>query len=471
MKAKIILQYAIGPIGAAALSSITLPFIAWFFSTEDVGRLTMLQVVVGLSVSLFSLAMHQSYVREYHEEKDKEALLKLSIIPGLVLLTSFTVFFSIAPFSISNILFGIESTILSCLLFVCVYSAFFINFLAHAIRMQERGLAFSATQITPKALLLLFISLIMLLSLAAEFKTLMLMNTLSVFLSFLVFSWLTRKTWIIAIDKTVNIILLKKMLAYSLPLVMGGMAYWGLTAMDRFFIRSLSGFQELGVYALAASLAGAVSVLTSIFSSLWHPTLYRWVKEGVDKNKIQCVIESMVLVVTLVWSLIGMFSFLIPLVLPKEYFAIEYLIIACVAMPLFYLLSETTGVGIGISRRSTFSMLASLIALLINAILNYLLIPIYGASGAALASVIAFFVFFTVKTEASALVWVSLPRFKIYVILIGYIGAAFTVVLTKSSINQFYLVWCGLAIISSLLFKERLWSSVSYIVFKVKGNK
>ena len=59
-------------------------------------------------------------------------------------------------------------------------ASFFINFLAHVIRMQERGLAFSITQISPKLFLLILISLIMLFDLKAEFYTLMLMNTLAI---------------------------------------------------------------------------------------------------------------------------------------------------------------------------------------------------------------------------------------------------------------------------------------------------
>ena len=106
MKAKIILQFALGPIGAALLGFITLPFVAWFFTVEDVGRLTMLQVVLGLAVSLFSLSMHQAYVREYHEKTDKEALLKLSLLPGLVLIAIVALIVLLQPYSISKLLFG-----------------------------------------------------------------------------------------------------------------------------------------------------------------------------------------------------------------------------------------------------------------------------------------------------------------------------------------------------------------------------
>lgn len=460
---KKILQFSIGPIGAAALSLITLPFVAWFFTVEDVGRLTMLQVVLGLSVSLFSLAMHQAYVREYHEEQDKEALFKISIIPGLTVLILISLIIFALPFSVSMLLFEIDSTLLTLLLMIGIFSSFLINFLAHVVRMQERGLVFSATQITPKFLLLILISLIMLLNLTAEFKSLMLMNTLAAFSSLLVFLWLTSDTWVPALTKNMDTVLLKKMLLFSLPLVAGGIAYWGLTTMDRFFLRSLAGFDELGVYALAAGLAGAVSVVSTIFSNLWHPILYKWAKEGVDPKKVQRVIDNMMIVVAFIWSIAGVFSFIVPWFLPKEYQAIEYLIVACIAMPLFYMLSQTTGVGIGITRSSKYSMLASILAFFVNALLNYLLIPEYGASGAAIATVLAFFVFFIVKTESSVKLWRKVPRFRMYVLIVLYIIATCVMILSKANLDHFYLIWVALLIVACIFYAKRIFENINIL--------
>ncbi|TMP54722.1 lipopolysaccharide biosynthesis protein [Pseudoalteromonas sp. S1612] len=463
MNAKTILQFSVGPIGAGLLSLITLPFIAWFFTVEDVGRMTMLQVVLGLAVSLFSLSMHQAYVREYHEEKDKAALLKISMMPGLILLILTTLLVLILPFSISYLLFGIDSILLTFLLFVGIFTTYLINFLAHVIRMQERGLAFSATQIAPKLFLLILISFIMLLNITAEFKVLMLMNTVAAVLSLFIFSWLTKDTLSVAVKKTIDVKLLRRMLTFSLPLVAGGIAYWGLTTMDRLFLRSLSGFEELGIYALATALASAVAVINSIFSSLWHPTLYKWVKEGVDNNKMQRVIENVVLAVAFIWSLVGLLSFILPVFLPSNYLGVEYLVVGCIAMPLFYLISEPTGAGIGITRRSSYIFIASVVALLVNAVMNYLLIPDYGASGATIASVIAFFVFFTIKTESSAMLWFSFPRFKIYIVVISYMIATIVMVLSKANIGNFYIVWIVLFLSALTLYYKRLCEAICLI--------
>ena len=462
MNVKTILQFSIGPIGAAALSLITLPFVAWFFSVEDVGRLTMVQLIISLSVSLFSLEMHQAYVREYHEASDKQGLLKMSIIPGLCLLIFTILIVAIIPFSISNLLFGLESKTLTTLLIFGLIATFFINFLAHVLRMQERGLAFSVTQIAPKIFLFILIGLILLIDVSAEFTVLMLINTLSILFSLFILAWVTRSIWLESISKNIDFNLLKKMLRFSSPLVAGGIAYWGLTFIDRLFLRHFSGFEELGIYSLSVAIAASVTVITSIFSSIWHPILYGWAKKGIKPEKVQRVIENMMLLVALVWSLFGLLSFTLPWFLPIEYAEIEYLIVACVAMPLFYLLSETTGVGIGITRRSNYSMLASISAFLVNVTLNFILIPDYGSSGAALASVFAFFIFFLIKTEASASLWCSFPRLKIYALVITYMIATTIIVLAKGKISNLYLIWILLLLLSCFFYFNRIVESFRF---------
>ena len=80
-----ILGYAIGPIGAALMGFITLPVITWFYSVEDIGRISMLQVVASFSALLFCLGLDQAYVREYHGHKIKPQLFKSALSPGLIL--------------------------------------------------------------------------------------------------------------------------------------------------------------------------------------------------------------------------------------------------------------------------------------------------------------------------------------------------------------------------------------------------
>lgn len=470
MTLKKILQFSLGPIGAAGLGFVTLPLVAWYFPVESVGQLSMLQVSLSFAVMFFSLALHQAYVREFHEESDKSRLLKSVIFPGLLMLIILTVVIGVLPLSISKILFDIDSKVISLLFVISVFASFFINFLSHVLRMQERGLAFSLTQVMPKLALLVLLGILIFFNLDNSFENLILINAIALVSSVITFAFMTKSVWVPSVTASVDKDFIKRLLKFSLPLVAGSLAYWGLTAMDKFFIRYLSGFEELGTYAMAVSIAGSVSVLSTIFSNLWHPTVYKWVKNGVEPTKVQQVIESMFLGVAFVWSCVGLFSWIILYFLPDEYIAVEYLLVACVSISLFYMLSETTVVGIGITRKSMYAMLASIVAFTLNLILNYFLIPPYGASGAAIATVFSFFVFFLVRTEASAYLWVSLPRRKIYFMLLAYMIATTVFVLTNAQIEYFFLIWIGLFLVSALMYIKRVYFLIE-VLLKIKGDK
>ncbi len=75
-------------------------------------------------------------------------------------------------------------------------------------------------------------------------------------------------------------------------------------------------------------------------------------------------------------------------------------------------LSETTAVGIAIARKTKFAMLASIVAMLVNLVANYFLVPLYGAGGAAISTAIAFWCFYVVRTALAKMVWRSFETTK-----------------------------------------------------------
>src|SRR5690606_8520682 len=103
--------------------------------------------------------------------------------------------------------------------------------------------------------------------------------------------------------------------------------------------------------------------------------------------------------------LAGLLSWVVAVFLPPDYSAVQWILVSCLGYPLLYTLSETTVVGIGISRRSGFAMLAALVAFAVNVLGNWLLIPAYGAAGAAASTCASFWIFFFLRTEFSIYLW------------------------------------------------------------------
>lgn len=438
MNAKKILQFSIGPVGAAAIGLLSLPLVAWYFSAEDLGRLSMLQVAVGFALLLFSLGLDQAYVREFHEEDDKPSLLKATFLPGFIVLIAVLTGGVFSPYSLSFLLFGIESLSITVLLCITVVLSFFSRFLSLILRMQERGFAYSMSQLLPKFLFLLVILSYILCKADAVFKNLLTAYFISIFAVFAIFVWSTRKDWLPCFSAKINREKQIQMVRYALPLIASGLAFWGLTAIDKIFLRSFSTFSELGIYSLAVSFAAVALVFQSVFSTVWAPVVYRWAANGVESKKIEDVIDYVTLAILIIWSLTGMLSWIVALILPAEYTKVPHILLAAIAYPLLYTLSEATGVGVGISRKTGYSLLAAAISFSVNVIGNWLLIPSYGAAGAAVASLLAFFTFFIIRTEASVIVWIGFSRKRMY-LLVSSISFV-SVIVNLFDINEAYLV-------------------------------
>lgn len=459
MNAKKIAAFAVGPIGGAALGFITLPIITWFYSAEDIGRIAMLQVLSSFCILLFSLGLDQAYVREYHGTTEKTALLKATLLPGLLILLAALAASLLIPGLISRALFAIDSVYISGLIAACLLAGFISRFLSLILRMQEKGLAFSMSQILPKALFLMVIGSYYLLSFGFDFLHLVIAHTLSILAVTLVYTWNTRREWLAMLRQRIDIACLQDMLRFGMPLIMGGVAFWGLTAMDKLYLRSLSTFEELGIYSVASSFAAAAIIFQSVFSTVWAPTVYKWAEEGINTEKIDQVTEFILAAVVFLFVLAGLFSWIVTYLLPQKYDEVKYLLVACMAYPLLYTLSETTVVGLGITRKSSYAMLASLIAALVNLVGNYLLVPGHGAAGAAVSTAFAFWIFFICRTELSCLAWRKIPRLKLY----STTFSCLTIAISSALFGKVYPVaifsaWGIIGLLSIICFRSQLGS-------------
>ncbi|MEP3589514.1 MAG: lipopolysaccharide biosynthesis protein [Marinobacter sp.] len=461
MNPRKIAAFAIGPIGGAVLGLITIPTITWFFSQEDVGRMSMMQVAIGFSTLLFSLGLDQAYVREFHEADNKPALLKQAILPGLsLLLVTLAILLTLGG-TLANWLFEVDAWQLSWMVAIALLATFISRFLSLVLRMGEHGLAYSMSQVLPKLLLLAIISAFVFGGVDKSLSNLILANTSALVFVCAVFAFNTRKDWIDGLQANLNPEQFKSMLRFGLPLIASGLAFWSLTAVDKIFLRKLSSFEELGVYSVAVSFASAAVVLKALFSTVWVPTVYKWVASGADLEKISLVVRYVLLVVVFFFSVSGVFSGLVVLVLPDEYSDVRWILVACMAFPLFHLLSEATVVGIGITRKSSYALIAPSVSLIVNVIGNIWLIPRFGAAGAAASTSIAFFIFFVIRTEVSAYLWKMDNRLYLYgYSLICVLGAVMGALVGPHLGG--WLLWYWLVVGLSLVFFFRTELSEAY---------
>ncbi len=458
MKLQRILVMALGPIAAAILGLISLPILAWYFNSSVIGQLSMLQTVLSLAVVLFSLGLDQAYIREYHEQPNSAQLLAVTLLPGLVLLAiTLVLLLCIAPQALSNWLFAIPSTIYSLGMAVLLLSALLLRFISVLHRMWEHSWIFALSQILPKALLLLLVLLAVVFDWPRDFNTLFNLQFFTNILVFLLFLILTIRAFIDMSCSRIDLNQLRAALQYSLPLMMGGLAFWALSSIDKVLLRHWSSFHELGLYSVAASFAAATALLSNVFNTLWAPSVFKWASQAQHVEKIQAIVRIVLALVALLICAMALAVPLVPLFLPREYANMGVLVLLCSVPALLYLLSEITGVGIALSRKTSLALWAAFAAFAMAMLLNYLLIPRYGAYGAALAKCVAFAFYFILRTELSRRVALALPRKELYsIMLLLLFSSMLSMALVQLSLLYYMAFWLLMSIIMLLYFRVPL---------------
>lgn len=459
-----VLAFSFGPVGAAVFGIISLPIVTWLFSQEDVGRLSMLQVVLAFSTLFFSLGLDQAYVRNFHDESDKASLLKHSMMPGLVLI-SLVVFLSVAcGLSLSDVLFGYQLLALSVIVVVALVVDLVVRFLSLILRMNEQGLAFSIVQLVPKLSFLVLLGFYALADSELNLVALVFANVFGGFLVALFLCYYTRRELGQALKSSFSIAKLLEMLKFGAPLIVGGVAYWGLSSIDKVFLRSFVGYEELAVYSVAMSFAGVAILLQNVFSLVWAPTVYKWVSKSEGLSQVNVVTRYILFAVVVLFCLAGMFSWVLTIFLPASYVQVKWIMVVCLSAPLLYTLSEATGIGIGISKRTGFSMVATLVAFVLNLVGNWILVPMLGAAGAAISTSLSFWVYFWLRTEFSILLWRPLSRHGIYGWTLAALVLSYVSVLYGEELEVLvFCSWSSLFLVSIWSFRVEFVALLAYL--------
>ena len=190
---------------------------------------------------------------------------------------------------------------------------------------------------------------------------------------------------------------LRTMLAYGLPLVPAALAVWALTFIDRIMLGRLSDLAQVGEYAVANRVAMPLLFAVAAFVTAFSPFILAAHSEEPDKEKQIRARVLIYLTAGLVLMALALSLFareIIEIVAPR--FDEAYRATGLVAAGLVaFGLSTVTMTGLAITRRTGHVAVAAAVAAAVNIGLNLLLIPPWGMSGAAAASLVAYAVLAT----------------------------------------------------------------------------
>ena len=460
--------YLIGLIVNTILRLALLPVYTRFLSTTEYGILALLDTGIEFIRIATAMGVDYSIVRLFHEKEDlkyKQRVMGTGLsFLFLLLIASCIILF---PFSrmLTEIILGKSGNIIFFQLalgtmLVGLMRGGVDSYLTTKKRSVFYGLIntgqlfFNATL---NICLLVFWNLGVMAMLIGNFVTAITMNIALVL-------YVVKSNGIF-FDKDI----IKKMIRLGLPLVPAIAAIAAVHNIDRFFIRVYAGLGEVGLYNLAYQLPFMLNALFIIaLEKIWSAnTIYKIAETKDASFTIGRICTYYMTILTVLMFSLAVSSDVIIYVLadPKFYAAHQYLPIITLGI-WGYSLHTFIKVGVDITKKTYLFPINHISALILNVIMNFILVPKYGAKGAAWATVFTYFSFslggfivyrhcFEIKFE-----WLRLSKL---------LGLGILIFLLKNSlqINGIFMKICieGLFII---LFPFIL---ITFTGFMTKGEK
>lgn len=406
--------FSLGPIIGAVFSFITVPVTTHFISPEEYGKASMFALAQSMISAVIYLGMDQAFVREFNIMRDniKKLLYNAIIIPmGLALTVS--IFILLFHQNASHILFDSDDEFLPVLSLALLLPLMVVEtFALLNIRMEEKGLLYSFFTIFLKAIVLLLTVLFLSLY-EKSFRVVVYAAALGeIITSIILYILIIRKHNFSR--ELLDWDLQKRMLKFGAPLVPAFAVGLILTSMDKVMLRSICTYSELGLYSAAFKIVSVLGVLQACFTLYWTPVAYRWYQEGKSGDAFQNISKIVAILLTVVAIGILLLKEIVAIILGTQFRNAIDIFPFLLLYPVLYTLSETTGVGIGFKRKTAYSIVITSIAGITNIALNWLLIPMFNGTGAAMATGISYIAFFWGRTLISRKLWYKFDL-KIYV--------------------------------------------------------
>lgn len=258
--------------------------------------------------------------------------------------------------------------------------------------------------------------------------------------------------------KKFDVDILKKMLVIGVPLLPNFLIYWVFNSCDKLMITNILGVGATGIYSVGSKLGHASQLIYTAFAGGWQYFAFSTMKEN-DQVKNNSYVFEYLGIISFVSSLLifcicrPIYELLFESEYVQGYMISPYLFLA----PLLQMLFQIAANQFLIVKKTWPNMFILSVGALINVILNYLLIPLLGIEGAAIATLIGYvvsdvicvIVLYKMKLMIISrrfIICFGLMIVFIYLWRIFFVGEVF----------QTLLIAIGYVIAVGLLYKEEL---------------
>lgn len=386
-----ILIYGSGVWAGKAIGFIMIPFYTRALDRADYGVLELASRTTDIISMVLALGMAAALIRFHAEAKsseEKDRVIRTAIVSmGVVGFVASCLLALVAP-PLGLVLFGTARYGLILRLALVAMGLELATMVPLALlRLQERSALFAAVNLGRLGIglgLNIYLVVLRHMGVVGVFTS----NLVGVSATLLVLMIATRRYWRPDISPSV----LRRMLAYSVPLVPSSLAMFVLNFGDRYFLRSFCGLGVLGVYALGYKLCLVMpGLVMEPLGLAWSAVMFE-VANREDAGRVYERYFNGYMFCVVFFSLaLAALSRDVVKVMADPSYGDAWMIVPVVLLGFVAWASVNVfEIGVLIEKKTWYRTLSCLAAGAVALIAYAVLIPRYGAMGAAWATVLGF---------------------------------------------------------------------------------
>lgn len=405
--------FALSSMGSKILTILLVPLYTYTLSTSEYGTIDLINSIINLLITILTLSMSDAVLRfAFDKELDKRKVLSNGLL------------FVFLATAVCGMLYPVASKLSQSMgdYWLVVTILFFVTSLreciASYVKAIEKTKLFAAQGIVSTIILLIgnIVFLVYIncgiygylfsLILSSAVASLLMIVCGNIF-----------KGWKFGCD----ISLLKEMLKYSWPLVFSTVSWWINTSADKLMISSMISVSENGIYSVAHKIPSLLTTVTGVFSQAWLLSAVASEEKDSASEKgrffSNIYIFYMLIGVYTCFGLIGFDKLFAKVLFVKEFYVAWRYIPFLVLASLFSAYAGFLASIFRASKKTNVMFYSTVISCIVNIALNYHLIPLVGALGAAVATMISFMIMWLNRQIVIRTIMpINLGGYKAYVI-------------------------------------------------------
>ena len=342
-------KFCVTPIVSTLIAITIIPLVSRVYPTAEYGYISNFYSIGNLLMYMFLLGLDGAFTRFYYEPMDgisNGRRCTFTIMVGVSVNTIVgIVVFALFPRRLSSLFFGDYNTSGLLLLFVYVAALIVFTILNLSVRFDEDAKGYNIQQ----AILLICTRLIYVVAVIYSTRyiySVAVMTGVTVLMTCIVS--LRRK------DKLMNSPFIpkktaKELLLFALPIMPTTVFVQLNSSIAKLVLGAFEYREEVGVLALATSVANVFTIIPKIFTTYWGPFIYKYYKteQQLIKN-----IHNVMMIISLSLTVgIMVFQDLLYIVVGRTYQASQPYFMLVMLAPIAVLIAETTNYGVTISNK------------------------------------------------------------------------------------------------------------------------